>query len=86
MLQIPLPPDAEAELRNRARANGEDVSAYAARLLKDALTAPSVDELLAPFRKQVEDSGVTDKELGELGEELRREVRQEKQSRKAKTA
>jgi hypothetical protein len=47
---------------------------------------PSVDELLAPFRQQVEESSITDDELDRLGEELRKEVRQEKQARKAKTA
>jgi hypothetical protein len=44
--------------------------------------APSVDELLAPFRKQVEESRITDEELDQFGEE----VRQEKQALKAKTA
>ena len=86
MLQIPLSPDAEEMLRQRAAANGEDVSSYAARLLQDALSAPSVEERLAPFRKQVEDSGITDDELNELGEELRSEVWQNTQARKAKTA
>jgi hypothetical protein len=86
MLQIPLPPDTEETLRERAKANGEDVSSYAARLIQEALTTPSVDELLAPFRRQVEESGIGDDELDQLGEELRRDVRQEKQARKAKTA
>ena len=86
MLQIPLSPDTEEALRERAKANGEDVPSYAARLLKEALSAPSVDELLAPFRKQVEESGITDTELNQLGEELRRDVRQEAQARKVKTA
>ena len=86
MLQIPLPPDTEEALRQRAKANGEDVSSYAARLIQEALNTPSVEELLAPFRKQVEESGITDEELDQLGEDLRREVRQEKQARKAKTA
>ncbi|MCI0334893.1 MAG: hypothetical protein L0228_16905 [Planctomycetes bacterium] len=86
MLQIPLPPDTEETLRERAKANGEDVSSYAARLIQEVLSTPSVDELLAPFRRQVEESGITDDELDELGEELRRDVRQEKQARKAKTA
>ena len=85
MLQIPLPPDTEQVLRERAKASGEDVPSYAARLLQEALVAPSVDELLAPFRKQVEDSGMTDEQLNQLGEELRREVRQEQQARKART-
>ena len=86
MLQIPLPPDTEETLRERAKANGEDVSSYAARLIQEALSTPSVDELLAPFRKQVEESGITDDELDQLGDGLRRDVRQEKQARKAKTA
>ena len=83
MLQIPLPPDTEEALRERAKASGEDVSSYAVRLLQEALGAPSVDELLAPFRKRVEESGMTDEQLNQLGEELRREVRQEQQARKA---
>jgi hypothetical protein len=86
MLHIPLPPDTEVILRERARASGEDVAAYAARLLHEALTTPSVDELLAPVRKQVDESGITDEELDLLGEELRNEVWQEQQARKAKSA
>ncbi len=83
MLQIPLTPVAEELLQERAKAHGEDVASYAARLLQDALVAPSVEELLAPFRKQVEESGITDAELHSLGEELRTEVWQ---ARKAKSA
>lgn len=86
MLQIVLPADTENVLRERARANGEDASAYAARLIKDALSTPSVDELLAPFRKQVEQSGITDEQLDQLGETLRDEVWQEQQATSAKTA
>lgn len=82
MLQIPLPPETEALLRERASAKGEEVSAYAARLLSEALRAPSADELLAPFRKQVEESGITDEELDALGESLRDEVWREHQARK----
>jgi hypothetical protein len=81
MLQIALPPDTEASLRERAKASGADVSAYAARLLQEALATPSVDELLAPFRQQVEQSGLTDEQLNQFGEELRRESRQEQRAR-----
>jgi hypothetical protein len=83
MLEIALPPETEAVLRERARVNGEDVSAYAARLLKDALTGRSVGELLAPFRRQVEESGATDAELDELCEELREEVWQQRHAKRA---
>lgn len=84
MLQIPLPPDVEARLRERAKAQGEDVSALAARLLEDALSTATVDELLAPFRRQVEESGIPDDELDMLGEELRDEAWRETQGRKVK--
>jgi hypothetical protein len=83
MLEIALPPDTEAKLRERAKASGEDVSAVAARLIAEALGAPSVDELLAPFRKQVEDGGVTDEDLDRLGDELRDEVWRQHQTRKS---
>jgi hypothetical protein len=86
MLQIALPPDAEEMLRERAKANGEDVASYAARLLKDALGTPSVEELLAPFRKQVEESKITDDELDQMGEELLRDSREAAKARIANTA
>lgn len=86
MLQIPLNPDTEKILRERAREKGQDVTVYVARIIQDALSAPSVDDLLAPFRKQVEDSGISDGELDTLGESLRDEVWKEKQSKKAKSA
>jgi hypothetical protein len=86
MLQIPLSPDTEEMLRERAKANGEDVSSYAARLIQEALCTPSVDELLSPFRKQVDESGITDEGLDRLGEELRRDARDEHRARKAKSA
>jgi hypothetical protein len=77
MIQILLPPDAEEMLRRRAAASGEDAGSYAARLLQESLSSPTVDELLAPFRRQVEESSITDDELNRLGEELRREARQQ---------
>lgn len=85
MIQILLPPDTEAKLRERAKASGEEVSACAVRLLEDALSIPSVDELLAPFRRQVEESGITDESLDRLGEELRNDVWQEHKAGKTKT-
>ena len=83
MLQVPLPPDIEATLRQRAKENGEDVGVYAVRLIQEALSTPSADSLLAPFRKQVEESGIKDKELDRFGEELRDELRQQRKARPA---
>ena len=86
MLQIPLPLETEAVLRERANVRGEDVAMYAARLLQDALSAPNVEELLRPFRQQVDDSGATDEELDRLCEEMRQDVWDVRQARKAKGA
>lgn len=86
MLQVPLSPDTEARLREQARARGEDVSLYAAGLLKKALSAPSIEELLGPFRKQVAESGISDEELDSLGESLRDEVWHDRQGKEANGA
>lgn len=86
MLQIPLSAETEVALRERADSRGEEVAVYAARLLQDAVAAPNIDELLAPFRRQVEENGATDAELDSLCEELRRDVWQEQQARKAQSA
>lgn len=77
-IQISLPPDAEARLRARAEAVGQDAASYAAHLLHEALTAPSIEELLTPFRQQVEDSGMSDEELDAFYEGLRDKVWQER--------
>ena len=74
MLQIPLPPDVEEKLRERAKANQSDVVDFATRLLREALVATSVEDMLAPFRAQIEDSDASDAELDDLVEELRGEV------------
>jgi hypothetical protein len=86
MLHIPISPETEEALRERAKATGVDIGSYAARLLQEALNAPSVDELLAPFRKQVEESDISDEQLDCLGEELRADSRRDQQARKAKPA
>ncbi len=80
MLQVPISLEAEAVLRQRADARGEELSAAAARILEDALRSPRVDELLAPFRSQVAESGATDEDLDALCEELREEVCQAQQA------
>ncbi len=78
-LTIILPPDLEEELRSRASANGQGVAEYVVYALEEKLRGkPTVDEILAPFRKQVEASGMTDDELGSFWDEMREEVWQDK--------
>ena len=81
-LNISISPQAETKLKERAAAQGKDLDAYAAELVEDAVTKPTLDEILAPFRAQVEASGMTDEQLDSLYEGLRDEVWSRRQGRK----
>lgn len=62
-LSIPLSPETEAKLRERAAAARKDPTTYAAEVLERAIARPSLDELLAPLRREFADSGTSDEEL-----------------------
>lgn len=78
-LSVSVSPEAEAKLRERAAASGQPLDVYASRVLEAAVTAPSIDELLAPAREQIADSGMSDVQLDALLEEARDDVWQERQ-------
>ena len=65
-IHIDLAPATEAKLRQAATALGKDVSSVAAELLERAVLFPSVDDLLAPARKQVAESGMSEEQLDDL--------------------
>lgn len=84
-ITISLSPEVESELQKRAAANGQDATEYIRAIVeKELLAPPTVDELLAPFRRQVEESQMTDDELDAFVEEVREEVWREKQGQRAK--
>lgn len=79
-ITISIRPEMQETLQERALQSGQDVEAYIERLLEKALSSPaSIDDLLAPVRKQFAKSGMTEDELDALIEEAREEVWQEKQ-------
>lgn len=88
-ITITLPAEVEKKLQERAAQSGQDVTEYVHQLIeKDVQKGPSgpsgtLDEMLAPIRRQFEESGMTEKELDTLIEETREEVWQEKRGRKA---
>jgi hypothetical protein len=82
-INVSLTPEAETRLRQRAANLGKDLATVASDLLEDAVRRPSVDELLAPARKQVAESGISDQALDTLFRDVLKEVRDEK---KAKTS
>lgn len=80
-LTIQLPQDLRQRLAERASAEGQDLAGYVQRVLENETRKPTVDEALAPFRKEVEESGMTEDELEAFFEEVREEVWQEKHGR-----
>lgn len=75
-LTINLSPDEEKKLVERAARNGQDLTAYVHRLIERDIQI--VDEALAPFRRQVQESGISEDGLDVFFEEVREEVWQEK--------
>ena len=76
---LELKPEIEEALQKKARDNGFEVNVYLEKLIeKDIDRAKTLDEILAPFRREVEESGITDDELDALVEETREEIYQEK--------
>ena len=74
--------EAQRMLAERATRNGRDLADYIHLLIERDIKGPvAVDEALGPFRRQVEESGMTDDELGAFFEEVREEVWQDKHRR-----
>lgn len=83
-IRINIPAEMQEKLQQRAVASGQNVEAYVERLIEKALSGPpSIDELLAPVRKEFAESGMTEDELDALIEEAREEVWQEKMAQKS---
>ena len=74
-LTLTMPPETQQKLVERATRAGQNVESFACELLERGLKDdPTLDELLAPFRRQVAESGLSDSELTALFEESRDEV------------
>lgn len=81
-LQIPISPEAEARLTQRAAASGQDLSSYVAKLVKCFAEPPTpLDELSGPIYERFLESGMTDDELGETLERAKHEMRAERRAR-----
>lgn len=83
-LTINLPKDIGAAVADKAKLSGRNSVEYVEDLIAREVKRPSLDEILAPFRKEVEESGITDDEFDEFVEEIRDEVYQEKLARNGK--
>ena len=81
-LTLHLSDRARAKLAQQAAVRGQDMAAVASELIEQATALASVDEMLAPFRKQVADSGMTDDQLDGF---FRGEIEAHRREKKAKS-
>ena len=81
-ITIRLSDDEQRRLAERAARNGRDLAGYVHLLIERDIQEPgAVNQAPAPFRREVEQSGMTDDELGDFFEKVREEVWQEKHGR-----
>lgn len=75
-----LPASTLQALVEKARQAGTTPEEYARRLIEEGLSPRELtfDQILAPFRRQVKQSGTTDNELDALFTEARRQAFREK--------
>jgi predicted transcriptional regulator len=78
-LTIELPAETERELSALAKESGRTPEAVAVELLERHLALRTMDEILAPFRKQVAESGMSEEELDAFFQDVRQEVWEEQQ-------
>ena len=86
-ITIDLPPDVEESVKTQAAKDGLPVEAYITSLIQegtkrrnriDLLAERSFGEILAPFRRNVEESGMSDEELDDLFTTARKEASRER--------
>ena len=82
-ITITLPPEIEESVKSQADKEGKPLEDYVESLIEEAsrrreridlLAERSLDEILAPFRRNVEDSGLSDEALEALFTQARKEA------------
>jgi hypothetical protein len=80
---LELKPEVEKALQKKAKDNGFELNVYLEKLIeKDVDRAKTLDEILAPVRKNFAESGMTEDELDELIESERQAMWEEKHGKR----
>jgi hypothetical protein len=79
-ISIPLTPEIEAKLRERAASFGKDLVQYAAVLIEQGVTAPTFEEILGPVRHDFAASGMSPDDIDAFGRDLIAKVRRERRA------
>lgn len=82
-LSIPISPEVETKLRERAAAAGQDITSFAREAVEEKLRlSPSFAELLAPIHAATQKSGMTSDALDDVIEQCRDDVYAEKHGKR----
>jgi plasmid stability protein len=82
-ITIELPEGAEQQLAIRAAKAGQSKEALASQAVLNLLAEErTIAEILAPFRQDVAESGMTEEELDRFFQEVRQEVWDEEQGQR----
>jgi hypothetical protein len=73
-ITIDLSAEQQRRLAAKAAQSGHELSAYVHQLIDRDLEAESLDAILAPVRRNFEQSSMTDEELTALVEEVREDI------------
>jgi hypothetical protein len=80
-LNVPISPETEARLRERAAASGEDLAAYAAGVLERCARPPlSIQEISGTIAEQFRQSGMSEDELSDLLDEAKHDARRQRRT------
>lgn len=85
-LEIPLAPEEEARLRERAAAAGQDVQTFIREALLEKLDRPGFAELFAPVHEAIRRRGMMVDDIDALADRAREEYWAEKLPRPAPQA
>lgn len=78
--KITIPTELEEKIAGRAAAQGKDVEQFALEALEHAAEIPSLRELFADVRKEIQARGVSDEELDSSIEASIDEVRRQRRA------
>ncbi len=80
-ITIDLRPEQERRLAERATQAGQDIATYVHHLIDRDIGTESFDTVLAPVRRDFEESGMTDDDLAALVDEAREDIWRETQAK-----
>ena len=86
-LNVPITPDIEAKLRDRAAAAGKDIVTFVQEAVKEKLGQDeSFSEILAPVHEAFRKSGMTEQRAMDIFERAREQAAQENHGKSPKAS